>query len=133
LGVVLFCLGFPELALARSNAAIAEAGRLAHPPSLALSLALGARLLWFAGDAALDEWADQLAAAATEQGFPYYRAIGTIYRGWIKVKNGDVTEGMSLLRSGLTGYRATGRTGLCPILLPSWPAHVRSQGKLKRP
>ena len=38
LGFVLFCLGYPDQALAQSNAAIAEARRLAHPPSLALSL-----------------------------------------------------------------------------------------------
>ena len=39
---------------------------------------------------------------ATEQGFPFWRALGTIFRGWVKVKNGDVTDGISLLRSGLT-------------------------------
>ena len=50
----------------------------------------------------------QLIAVATEQGFPYWRALGTIYRGWVKVKNGDVAEGISLLRSGSTAYRATG-------------------------
>ena len=109
LGIVLFCLGFPDQALAQSNAAIAEARRLAHPPSLAVSLAIGARLLSLVGDnAALDERADQLVAVATEQGFPYWRAQGTIYRGWVKVKNGDVAEGISLLRSGSTAYRATG-------------------------
>jgi predicted ATPase len=31
-----------------------------------------------------------------------------IYRGWIKVKNGDVDEGLSLLRSGSVAYGATG-------------------------
>ena len=109
MGIVLFCLGFPDQALARSNAAIAEARRLAHPPSLAASLALGARLLSLVGDnAALDERADQLVAVTTEQGFPHWRAQGTIYRGWVKVKNGDVAEGISLLRSGSTAYRATG-------------------------
>jgi hypothetical protein len=35
LGIVLFCLGHPDQASAQSNAAIAEARRLAHPPSLA--------------------------------------------------------------------------------------------------
>ena len=109
LGIVLFCLGFPDQALARSSAAIAEARRLAHPPSLAGSLAIGARLLSLVGDdAALDERADQLVAVATEQGFPFWRAQGTIYRGWVKVKNGDVAEGISLLRSGSSAYRATG-------------------------
>jgi predicted ATPase len=109
LGNVLFYLGLPDQALARSSAAIAEARRLAHPPSLAVSLSIGARLLSLVGDnAALNERADQLVAVATEQGFPFWRAEGTIFRGWVKVKNGDVAEGISLLRSGSTAYRATG-------------------------
>jgi class 3 adenylate cyclase/predicted ATPase len=109
LGLALFCLGFPDQALAQSNAAVAEARRLAHPPSLAVSLTLGARLLWLVGDdAALDGQAEQLVAVTTEQGFPYWRAVGDIFRGWAKAKNGDLTEGISLLRSGSTAFRATG-------------------------
>jgi hypothetical protein len=53
-------------------------------------------------------WVDQMVAIATDQGFPFWRAYGTICHGWVKVKNGDVTEGISLLRSGLAAYRATG-------------------------
>jgi class 3 adenylate cyclase/predicted ATPase len=109
LGIVLFCLGFPDQALAQSNAATAEARRLAHPPSLAVSLGLGARLLSIVGhNAVLGEWADQLVDIATEQGFPHFHAQGNIFRGWVKVKIGDVTEGLSLLRNGLSAYSATG-------------------------
>jgi predicted ATPase len=109
LGSVLFCLGYPDRALARSNAAIAEARRLAHPPSLAQSLANGARLLSLVGDnAVLGKWVDQLIAVTTAQGFAHWGAQGTIYRGWVKVMNGDLTEGISLLRSGSTASRATG-------------------------
>src|SRR6516165_5942595 len=50
LGIVLFCLGYPEQALARINAAVAEARRLAHPPSLAWCVTIGAVLLTLAGD-----------------------------------------------------------------------------------
>jgi predicted ATPase len=109
LGIVLFCLGYPDRALAQSSAAIAEARRLVHPPSLASSLMNGTTVLLLVGDgAALDEWADQLVAVTTEQGFPFWGAVGTIYRGRLKVKNGEVEEGISLLRSGSTAYRATG-------------------------
>jgi predicted ATPase len=109
LGLALFCLGFPDQALAQTNAAIIEARRLAHLPSFALSLSNGTRLLsLFAEPAALGELAEQLVAVATEQGFPFWRAQGTIYRGWVKVKKGDTAEGMSLLRSGSAAYRATG-------------------------
>jgi len=45
---------------------------------------------------------------ATEQGFPHYRAEGAIYRGWGKVKSGSIAEGLLLLRSGASAYRATG-------------------------
>lgn len=66
-----FCLGFPDQALARNSTAIAKARRLAHPPSLAVSLSIGSRLLSLIGyNAVLGEWADELVATATEQGFP---------------------------------------------------------------
>jgi predicted ATPase len=109
LGLALFCLGFPDQALARSDAAIAEARKLAHPPSLAVSLSLGARLLSLVGDNAVrGQWLDQLVAVTTEQRFPQWGSVGTIVRGWVKAKNGDVAEGTSLMRSGLAAYRATG-------------------------
>jgi class 3 adenylate cyclase/predicted ATPase len=109
LGLALFCLGFPDQALVQNNAAIVEAGRLAHPPSFAVSLSNGTRLLsLFAEPAALGNLADQLVAVATEQSFPFWRAQGTIYSGWVKVKKGDTAEGMALLRSGSAAYRATG-------------------------
>jgi class 3 adenylate cyclase/predicted ATPase len=108
LGFVLSCLGYSDQALARINAAIAEARRLAHPPSLALALGWGTGLSLIGDNAILGEQADQLVAVAAEQGFVFWRAVGTIYSGWAKAKNGDATEGMYLLRSGLAAYRATG-------------------------
>jgi class 3 adenylate cyclase/predicted ATPase len=115
LGNVLFCLGYPDRALVHSSGAIAEARRSAHSPSLAVSLAIGVRVLSLLGDnATLEEWVDQLLAVTTAQGFAHWGAQGTIYRGWIKVKNGDVVEGMSLLRGGSTAYRTTGAQGNMP-------------------
>jgi predicted ATPase len=115
LGIVLFCCGFPDQAFARSNAAIAEARRQAHPPTLAMSLAFAARLHSLGGDnAALGERVGQLIAVVTEQSFPFWRALGTIHHGWLKVRNGDVAEGMSLLRDGSAAHRATGAAILTP-------------------
>ena len=109
LGIGLFCLGYPNQGLAQSNAAIAEARRLAHAPSFAQSLTFGSRLLLLVGDiVGLNERAEQLVAVTTERRFPFYGALGTISRGWVKVKNGDVAEGISLLRSGSSATRATG-------------------------
>jgi predicted ATPase len=82
---------------------------------LALSYALGARLLSLVGDsAALDACAAELITVATELGFPYWRAQGTVYRGWVQVENRNWAEGISLLRRGSTAYRATGAELLMP-------------------
>ena len=118
LGIVLYCLGYPEQASAWSSAAIAEARSLAHPPSLASSLVLGAFPPLLGGDdSVLGERAEQLVAVTTEQGFAFWGAAGTVYRGWVKVKNGDVAEGISLLRSGSSAYRATGADTAVPYFL----------------
>ena len=45
LGLVLLNLGFPDQALAQSNAAVAAGREVAHPPTLALSLGLGTTML----------------------------------------------------------------------------------------
>jgi tetratricopeptide (TPR) repeat protein len=112
LGMVLSCLGFPEQALARSNAAIAEARRLAHPPTLASCLISTIVTLWFVGDiAAMGERAEELIAVTTEHRFAMWRAQGIMCRGLVEVENGNVTEGMSAMRDGLTASRDTGVPG----------------------
>jgi DNA-binding winged helix-turn-helix (wHTH) protein/predicted ATPase len=109
LGVVLFCLGFPAQAFERSNAAITESRGLAHPPSLVTGLTFGCRLLSLLEPATVsEEQPNEVIAVSVEQGFPFWGAMGTIYSGWAKAKNGDATEGTSLLRSGSSAYRATG-------------------------
>jgi predicted ATPase len=65
-------------------------------------------------DVVLNERADPLVAVTTEQGFPFWRAQGMIHLGWVKVKNGDMIEGMSLLRSGSAAHRATGAELMTP-------------------
>jgi class 3 adenylate cyclase/predicted ATPase len=106
LGIVLFCAGYPDQAMALSSAALADTRRRAHPPSLAGCLATCIRLSLTAGDnAALGEWLDELVMITTEQGFPHWRAMITICRGWVAVKSGDVAEGISLVRSGSAASR----------------------------
>jgi predicted ATPase len=62
----------------------------------------------------LDERSAEMVAVATERGFPYYRAHGEIHCGWVKVENGNVAEGISLLGSSLTAFRATGAEAWTP-------------------
>jgi predicted ATPase len=118
LGLVLFCLGFPDQALAQTNKAIAEARRLPHPPTLAMSLSMDAHLLSIIGDdTSVEQRADGLVAVAIDQGFPFYRATGVMFCGWVKAKNADVTEGLFLLRAGSSAYCATGTTLWMPFYI----------------
>ena len=131
LGVVLLCLGYPDQALAWSSAAIARrpaAG--AHSPSLASALAIGAGLP-SAEITALGERADELVAITTEQGFPAWRAQGTIYRGYAKVKIGDVVKGVTLLRGGLSAYRTTGTETWMPHLIALFAEACRIAGQIE--
>jgi class 3 adenylate cyclase/predicted ATPase len=117
-GIDALCLGFPDQGLAWSNKAVVQARELDHPPSLASSLAVDALLLALVNDnAALGASTDQLVAVTTEQGFAFWSALGTIYRGWIKVTNGDLAEGIPLLRNGLTAFRANGMDAWTPCYI----------------
>jgi predicted ATPase len=40
--------------------------------------------------------------------------MGMVYRGWVRVNNGDVGEGISLMREGSAAYRATGAVAWVP-------------------
>jgi predicted ATPase len=79
---------------------------------------MDALLLSIVGDdVGLEQRADGLVAVATDQGFPFYRATGAIFRGWVKAKNADVTEGLSLLRAGSNAYCGTGATAWMPLYI----------------
>jgi predicted ATPase len=67
----------------------------------------------------------------TEQGFPYYCAQGTIFHGWVKVRNGGVAEGISLLRSGSTTYRATGAKTWVPYHIALLAKACESAGQVE--
>jgi len=130
--LVLFCLGFPDQAMAQGSAAVAGARRLAHPPSLALSLGIGTYPLALAGDnLALEERVNELVSVAAEHGFSLYSAAGTILRGWAMVKNGDVTEGMALLSSGSAAYRAAGQEAWMPFFVALQAAAYEMAGQIE--
>jgi predicted ATPase len=132
LGLALFCLGWPDQALARSAETIVDARRFAHPTSLAVSLAIGAVQASLAGDfAAMDRRANELTAVATEQGLPFYHAWGAIFRGRAKLRDGDEAGGMALLRDGLAAYRDTGAVMWLPHFIDLLAAGCKAAGQVE--
>jgi TOMM system kinase/cyclase fusion protein len=105
----LWCLGYPDQALAMSREALALAQKLSHPFSLAVALAYAAMLHQFRREPkAVHEQAGAAVALCTEQRFAYYLAWGTTMQGWARVVQGQGELGIAQTRQGLAALRATG-------------------------
>jgi adenylate cyclase len=110
LGIVLFCLGFPEKARAECNAAMADARDLARRPSLGANLAVDSIYLMLVGDSRpLAEPADQLMAFTIEQGFPYWIAHASVL-----VVGGVKRHGMPHITCGTRRAAEAPPTSKCP-------------------
>ena len=101
--------GYPDQALKRSQEATGLGRRAVSPLSLAYALVVAA---WF--HLLRREWqlarerAEALITLSTEQGFPYFLAMGNFLRGRALAEQGQVEEGIAQIHQGLTVYRATG-------------------------
>jgi predicted ATPase len=115
---VLWLAGYPDQALKKNQASVTLAREVPHSYSLAYALGNTA---WFhqfrrEGQAA-QGWAEEQIALATEQGFPFLLAWGTILRGWALAEQGKGEEGIVQIRQGLAALRATGAEAVRPYLL----------------
>jgi class 3 adenylate cyclase/predicted ATPase len=118
LSLTLGLLGFADQAQARSSEALADARELSHPISLAFALSVACRLHFVLGDPRIVRLrADELIALTTAQGFAFFLAMGTAYRGWTLVEAGEAEPGMDLLRRGIEGFKASGAAWTLPFYL----------------
>jgi tetratricopeptide (TPR) repeat protein len=117
---LLACLGHLDQALLQRDAALDEAGRLSHPPTLALALgAAGWQTGWFVRlePGSLLQCADELLAFATERGLGFDRAVGLVMRGWCLAALGSGGDGIPLIKAGVDGWHELGFRVLRPWLL----------------
>jgi predicted ATPase len=68
---------------------------------------------------------------ATEQGFAFWHATGTSYRGAGLVRQGKLGEGLPLLVKGLDGFRATGAELTLPFQLSTLGEAYTQAGRFK--
>jgi len=117
----LWCLGYPEQALKRSQEALALARELGHPFSLA-------DVLCFAGcmfnemrrDAqALKGNSEELVRLANEKGIPTWLGQGTCFRGGALAMLGQVQEGIAQMREGMAAMQSEGVRCYLPGVLRS--------------
>ena len=106
---VLWLLGYPAQALARSHAAMTLAQQVAHPFSFGYALSAAAKFYQFRREArCTQDCAEAVLRLAQEQGFSHWIAYGSCYRGWALAQQGQVKEGIEQITQGLRAYRATG-------------------------
>jgi tetratricopeptide (TPR) repeat protein len=103
-------MGYPERAAAHAEFAI-ERARSLGVGSLAYAMALStsARAYQTMGDLArCHDCTEALLAAAGEQGFPQYLALGECLLGWLTARRGNVANGLSTLSQGRITLDALG-------------------------
>src|SRR5262249_19088564 len=57
---------------------------------------------------AAQDQAEAAMALASEQGFPQFLTLATIYRGWALAMHGQVEDGIAQMRQGMAARRAGG-------------------------
>jgi predicted ATPase len=106
---VRWMLGYPDQALQHSRQAFRLGQALSHPFSQAHALMWAAILHQLRREtSATLECAAAAVILSTEQGFPFYLAGGTLWKGWALASQGQGAEGIAQLCQGLAVLRAAG-------------------------
>jgi hypothetical protein len=99
---VLWLLGYPDQALTRSQEALRLVHELGHSFSLGYALSFATWLHLYRGEGRVaQERAEALIALASEHGFAFYWAQGTIQRGEVLIAQGQWEEGVAQTQQGL--------------------------------
>jgi predicted ATPase len=116
--LALWLRGYPDQAVASSQAALALTRQLAHPLSLALALIWAAMIHHLRREAPLTRaHAEAAMTLATDQGFPQQLAQSMSLQGWVLAACGQGEEGITQIHQGLAAYQATGVTRDRPYYL----------------
>jgi predicted ATPase/transcriptional regulator with XRE-family HTH domain len=127
----LWCLGYPQQALERSQQGIALAERVAHPFSLAFALAFGAMVRLFRREPEpARATAEAGIAVSAEHGYPLFRGMSTFIHGWALTEQGQLDDGIAQMRQGLTTIRATGAKLGVPYYLAQLAALYARTGQI---
>ena len=116
--LALWHLGYPNQALQENKRSLALAQELSHPFSLVYALSSSAWVHQLRREAyAAQGQIEKAIHLATEQGFPFWVAWGSIVRGWALAAQGPGKAGITQILQGLASHRATGAELARPYFL----------------
>ena len=114
----LWALGFPDAARRRVEGAVSLAEEFSRAESLVIASHFAAHLYQLRDEpAAAQERAETVIGIAEEYGLPLWHAFGRTNRGWARMAQGEIEEGIDELRRGLAMSEATGATLWRPYYL----------------
>ena len=129
---LLACLGNIDQALFQREAALEEARRLSHPPTVAFALGAAG---WVTGSfvriepRALLQYADELLELTNERGLGFDRMAALMWRGSSLAALGRADEGIPLLTAGVAGWHELGFMAWRPWLLALLADACRMAGR----
>jgi serine/threonine protein kinase/predicted ATPase len=109
LALSLWCQGYPDQALKTAQDAVKLAGELKHPFSRCYAIHhLGWLQQHLRMGKAVQTSADAELVIATEQGFPFWKAVGVLCRSAGLLLQNKPAEALEQANQGLAAFRATG-------------------------
>ena len=117
---LVWCLGYPEQAVAQLQASQQMGEERPHPFSRVVSLHFGALLYQSRRDVdEVDTYATELLAICREHGFSVWEPTGKIMKGWALQQNSDGTheDGIALIQEGIAEWEANRSRVLRPVYL----------------
>lgn len=115
----LWHLGHVEQAAQVAREAVAYAERLSHPHTTAYTIchARGMLDVFRRDPSGTPAYTEAVIALCHEHGFPFWAAGAQILNGWAKCVQGNVSEGIEVLQTGLRKWRKTGARLWLPLFL----------------
>jgi hypothetical protein len=120
-------LGYPKAALADAECALGDARQIGQASTLMYALTHTAFVHVTCGNySAATAEVDELAASADEKASPFWTALGLLQRGYLCALNGEASDAVRLISSGLAALRSTGSRMWAPFYLAYLAStHVR--------
>jgi class 3 adenylate cyclase/predicted ATPase len=114
----LWQLGYPDASCNDGERAIKNARENGQATSLMFALhAVGVNHAFCGDYAAANARVDELLALADERGATYWKARGTVERGWRFALTGKASDAVRAINSGISSLRSTGATLAEPFYL----------------
>jgi predicted ATPase len=124
----LWCLGYPEAALADADQALSDAREIGHAATLMHALAVTSLTLIHCGNyATARSRVDEVVAFADEKGALFWKLLGMLDRGYLLSSTGEASNAVHVLISAIREFRSTGST----LWMPLWLSYLsRAYGEL---